>query len=81
MAPLLIGLGILTWVLLAVLVALLVARMIRLRDRDRQHPDPVCAEREPSAGGNPVDGAESLHPHPGGRRVRKRLADLRRGRR
>lgn len=38
-----IGLGILVWVLLAVLVALFLARLISLRDRqrpDRTDPDP-----------------------------------------
>ncbi|HEV7453387.1 MAG TPA: hypothetical protein VGO16_18820 [Pseudonocardiaceae bacterium] len=35
-----IGLGILTWAVLAILVALFVARMIRLRDRQR----PDCPE-------------------------------------
>ncbi len=81
MAPLLIGLGILAWVLLAILVALFVARVIRLRDRDRLYPDPARTEREPAAGGEPADGAESFHPYPGGRRDRKRLVNLRRGRR
>lgn len=76
MAQLLLGVGILIWIMLAILVALFVARMIRLRDRDSQHP--VRIERAPTPD---VDDAESLPPFQSGRQGRKRLANLRRARR
>jgi hypothetical protein len=50
---------ILVWVLLAILVSLFVARMIRLRDGQRCGADLGAAERE--AG----DGAEIFHTEPG----------------
>jgi hypothetical protein len=53
-----IGLGILAWVLLAILVALFIARLIRLRDRQRpDRTDP--APGTPAVGESP-DGAESV---------------------
>lgn len=47
-----IGLGILTWVLLAILIALFVARMIRLRDHhrpDRTEQGAPAVDRRPTA--------------------------------
>lgn len=56
-----IGLGILAWILLAILLAVLMGPLIRLRDRP--HPD----RTEPGvlAKAQSVDGAESLHAPPG----------------
>ncbi len=75
MARLLIGVGLLVWILLAILAALFVARMIRLRDRDSQHPD-----RTVRASISGADDTESSRAYPEGKRGRKRLAILRRGR-
>jgi hypothetical protein len=58
-----ISLGILAWVLLAILVALFVARMISLRDRQR----PDRTEPEAPAEGRSADGSESFKRRPGGR--------------
>ncbi|MGH3801154.1 MAG: hypothetical protein ACRDTD_13655 [Pseudonocardiaceae bacterium] len=49
------------WSLLAILVALFVARMIRLRDRQR----PDGTEPEGSAQGTSADGAEATRTPPG----------------
>jgi hypothetical protein len=55
-----IGLGILAWVLLAILVSLFVARMIRLRDRQR----PRGTDPGTPADGESRDGAETFHTEP-----------------
>lgn len=55
------GLGILAWVLLAVLLALSVGRMIRLRDRQR----PDRTEQGAPVEGKADDSTESLHTPPG----------------
>jgi hypothetical protein len=50
--PAVIGLGILAWVLLAILVALFVARMIRMRDHhrpDRTEQRAPAVDRRPTA--------------------------------
>lgn len=52
-----IGLGFSAWVLLAILVALFVARMTRLRDSER----PDRTEQRVSAEGKSADGGESSH--------------------
>ncbi len=59
--PVVIGLGILAWVLLAILGALFVARMIRLRDG----PRPDRTEPGAPAEAESADGAESFHMQPG----------------
>ena len=49
-----IGLGLLAWVLLAILVALAVARMIRIRDRQRlDRTDPASGESAQAANALP----------------------------
>lgn len=52
-----IGLGILMWILLAIPIALFVARMIRLRDRQR----PDRTEPGAPAEGKPAEAGESTH--------------------
>ncbi len=56
-----IGLGILAWILLAIQVALFVARAIRLRDRQRPDRTGPSAPAEGESG----DGAVSSHTLPG----------------
>jgi hypothetical protein len=56
-----IGLGLLAWVLLAILGALFVGRMIRLRDSQR----PDRPEAGGTSGARVGDGAESFHSRPG----------------
>jgi hypothetical protein len=56
-----IGLGILAWAVLAILFALFVGRMIRLRDRQR----PDWTESEVPAEGQSVNGGESSQALPG----------------
>jgi hypothetical protein len=53
-----IGLGILVWVVMAVLLALFVARTISLRDRQRPESTEPCAP----ANGESGDDAEPFHP-------------------
>ncbi|MDQ4102646.1 MAG: hypothetical protein M3186_02610 [Actinomycetota bacterium] len=58
-----IGLGILAWAVLAVLFALLVGRMIRLRDRQR----PDRPKSQAAAEGRSTDGEESIRKSAGWR--------------
>jgi hypothetical protein len=58
-----IALGILAWVLLAILLALFVGRMIILRDRQR----PDRTEPEGPAEGGSADGGEPIYKPPGWR--------------
>jgi hypothetical protein len=51
-----IGIGILVWVLMAIPLALFVARMIKLRDRQR----PGRTEPRASAEGKPANGGEPV---------------------
>ncbi len=66
-----IGLGILAWVLLAILLALFVGRMIRLRDRQRPDrtepgaPAQGTSAQGTSAQGTSADGAEATRTPPG----------------
>jgi hypothetical protein len=53
-----IGLGILVWVLMAVLLALFVARTISLRDRQRSGRTEPCAPAKDESD----DGAQAFHP-------------------
>ena len=55
-----IGLGVLVWVLLAILLAFFVGRMIRLRDRQR----PDRTEPDAPAEGTSTGSAESLQTPP-----------------
>lgn len=62
-----IGLGILAWAVLAILLALFVGRMIRLRDRQR----PDWTDSEARAEGRPTGGEESIR-KPVGWRLRNK---------
>jgi hypothetical protein len=56
-----IGLGILVWIVLAILVSLVVARMIRLRDHQGLNEVyPVAPPQETSTQGTSADGGESI---------------------
>ncbi len=69
-----IGLGILAWVLTAILVALFVARMVRLRDRQRPDcPEPGAPAQGMSAQGTSADGAEEATRTPPRWRLRKKI--------
>ena len=61
-----IGLGILTWAVLAVLLALFVGRMIRIRDRQR-----LDGTESNAAEGRSTGGDESIH-KPAGWRLRNK---------
>lgn len=62
-----IGLGILAWALLAILLALFVGRMIRLRDRQR----PDWTKSETRAEDRPTGGEEPIR-KPAGWRLRNK---------